>query len=160
MRFRLVHLMLATAFVAIFVMASDRYLNQSVMVEFKTRELPPYPGDLFNESEYALAFTIHYDQYPIGGLVGDSFGFNPVLGLDVDTKNVAMLDGRKVYLRHRKHSLPWLPASRIEDQIECHFDVILVFPNAEEWRAERNSPEGILRHRQWKQRVRKTIRLQ
>ena len=138
MRFRLVHLILATAIVAIGLMVADRYLNQTVLVEFKTLAIPRDPARLFNESGYRLRFTIHYAQYPVEGWIHDSFGFSSIFNFDVDTKSIAMLDGRKLYLRHRKRSLPWLPATRIEDQLKPNFDTLLVFPNADEWRAIAN----------------------
>ena len=135
MRFRIYHLLAAITFVAIGLLAAGRYSNRSVLVAFKVRSVPPESARLFGESGYTLDFTIHYDQYPINGLVGDSFGFNAILNCDVNSENVAMLDDRKIYLTYRKHSLPWLPATRIEDQIGLHFDDLLVFPNADEWRS-------------------------
>ena len=136
MQFRLVHLLVATAIVAVGLMAANRCLYHSVLVEFTTMEVPPESIQTLNDPDYALNFTIHYNQYPINGTVGDSFGYNSILDFDVDSSNVAKLDGRTIHLKFRKHSLPWLPATRIEDQMELHFDELVAFANAEEWRAE------------------------
>ena len=136
MQFRLVHLFVATAIVAVGLMAADRYLYHSVLVEFTTMEVPPESIQILNDPDYALNFTIHYNQYPVNGTVGDSFGYNSILDFDVDSNNVAKLDGRTIRLKFRKHSFPWLPATRIEDQIELHFDELIAFSNIEEWRAE------------------------
>ena len=74
MQFRLVHLFVATAIVAVGLMAADRYLYHSVLVEFTTMEVPPESIQMLNDPDYALNFTIHYNQYPVNGTVGDSFG--------------------------------------------------------------------------------------
>ena len=128
MRFTISHLLILTAFVFFGLVGMDRSVTGTATVEFKLLDAPPNIKEFNFGKGYALNFSIHYHQSLTEGIVGDEFGHNQLLNFVVDANNVDQLDNRKVVIRYRKHSVLWLPATSVEEQLANNFRSFLIFP--------------------------------
>jgi hypothetical protein len=143
MRYKLWHLMLLVTLIALALKGVDVYCHRTVTVRFSDPNLPPLlpmlpPATLegaplpqrnppvFPEPEtYILDFQAGDEEQPISGTVLGKFGPNTLFGREIRPGNLGSLDGATVQIRYRHRSLPWLPATRIEDEIGRHFETVL-----------------------------------
>lgn len=143
MRYKLWHLMLLVLLVALVLKGVGVYSHRTVTVRFSNPSvtpmlpvLPPAPPDgalapkpnapMFPEPEtYILDFQAGDEERPISGTVMGKFGRNSLFCREIRPGNLGSLDGATVQIRHRHRSLPWLPATRIEDEIGRHFEMVL-----------------------------------
>jgi len=140
MRIRLWQLMTLLAIVAIAICLADSYSRKTVLVEFSSPVVwsNPDPALHAENADYSVQFEIHYDQYSVAGFATGKFGANKLLGTNVTPANLSDIDGFSARMSHRYRSLPMLPATTIEDELSKNFDVVLIFPNVEEWQNKMN----------------------
>jgi hypothetical protein len=143
MRYQLWHLMLLVLIVALALKGADVYTHRTVTVRFSDPSLPPMlpllppatPVEGLAGRPEVAAFPVP-EVYILDFEVGDEgqrtsrcvmgkFGPNTLFGRDITPENLDSLDGVTVEIRHRHRSLPWLPATRIEDEVARHFQELL-----------------------------------
>jgi hypothetical protein len=140
LQFRIWHLLALTAVVAIAITVADLLSYRTVTVEFAyspiiqplpSIHLPTSPEEFLvplaaeAPTTYYLSFQTLAEAEPKGGMLVGRFGPNTLLEQEITPDNLSSLDGRTVTIRHRYRSLPWAPATTIEDEIAQHFDELL-----------------------------------
>jgi hypothetical protein len=140
LQFRIWHLLALTAVVAIALTAVDLLSYRTVTVEFAyspiiqplpSIHLPPSPEEYLvppmaeAPTIYLLSFRTLAESAPASGMLVGRFGPNTLLQQEITPDNLPSFDGKTVTIRHRYRSLPWAPATTIEDEIAQHFDELL-----------------------------------
>ena len=134
--------------IAVFAsVASSRYYTRTVVIEFITKANTTdklaalnrlnanHPADIVNvpTSGFTVEYIVHYAKYPVGGIAWSDFGYNAMLARSVTPTNYPLLDGYKTNLTYRSRPFLWWPETSVNDEIEEHFDVLVTFPNPDEW---------------------------
>ena len=137
MQYRLQHLFIFVTIIAVGTFSIDQYTSRTVAVDFSTATdltksttsaTPP------DNSDYAVNFTIRSVPYSYNGVGYGNFGHNRLLSTKLTKSNISQLEGRTVMVKFRHRPLPWLPETRVSDELDKHFLPVLIFPNIEEER--------------------------
>ena len=143
MHFKIWHLMTLTLLVAIAFAAAELTSCRTVTVRFKSPSpislpqrpivhyLPSSPDDDFVDisyppspapTEYSVGFTASAGHTLSEGTIVSDFGYSSLLKQNVNIDNLSTFEGFTLTFRHRFRSLPWAPATEVEDEISKHFD--------------------------------------
>lgn len=136
MRFRLYHLFAATALVCMILFVIDKAMYETVLVELEPPIVWNEESDslTFGEVDYGVSFEVQTTAKPLKGAVFGEFGYNSLYRRDINPENISMVGTRNFWLKCRKRSFLWLPATSPEDELESHFSTLMIFPDPEEWR--------------------------
>ena len=140
MRFKLHHLFVVVAIVAIGLFLIDQYVYDTASVVFSSSIALGKPTTLAlipSDADYDVCFTIHNGPNSVDGMGFSKYGYNRLLATDVTESNVSQIfKGRTVKMKFRSRSLPWLPATQVSSELDKYFISVLIFPNAEEWQTD------------------------
>ena len=135
MRFRILHLLVVFAIVAIGLFWIDQYACDTAIVEFpsafamdqEVKTLLP----IDKEADYQLNFTVRNAPNSISGGVFGKYGPNRLLATQFSESNVSQFVGRTAKIKFRRRALPWRPATQVVDELGKHFLSVMELKEAD-----------------------------
>ncbi len=156
MRFRILHLIILTLLVAAVLGAVERASFRTVNIVFSDPEaivpappivLPSFPDEEVvvppwdsTPKEYSLVFYVMESEQQKFRTVSDEFGFNQLIGMDIQLDNVTDVDGCVRAIRYRRYALPWASAETIDGVVGRHFNELT--PHVDYWH-QRSDDESV-----------------
>ncbi len=141
------HLIILTLLVAAVLGTVERASFRTVNIVFSDAEaivpappivLPSFPDEEVvippwdsTPKKYSLVFYVMESEQQKFRTVSGEFGFNQLIGTDIQLDNVTDADGCVRAIRYRRYALPWASAETIDGGVGKHFDELT--PHADFW---------------------------
>ena len=139
MRFRLLHLLVVFAIVAIGLFSLDQYVYDTATVklsslsvvdqELKTAAFNHVVPPIDKNANYQVEFEIRNAQHSVIGCAFGKYGYNRLLATELTESSLSQFEPRTIKVRFRRRALPWVPETRVVDELNEHFLSVWAFPD-------------------------------
>ena len=132
MRFRIWHLLLLMGLTAFCCLLIERYIYR--MAIFRVTAVQPN-----DDSYFQIEFEVADGDSPYlqSGVASGRFGDNSFFEKKLTSKTYESLVGTTVKIRYRDRDFLWLQHHGWGRKLSGHFPDVVIWPNVEEWQANR-----------------------
>ena len=132
MRFRIWHLLLLMALVGICCFLMERHIYRTAV--FRVDAVTP-----IDDSVVRIEFEVTDGDSPYlqSGVASARYGENSFFKRKLHAQSIESLVGTAIAIRYRDRDFLWLKHYEWGRKLTDHFPDIIIWPNAEEWQANR-----------------------